>query len=155
MTQNPKNSARGFSEPSAPHEVTKLIRDLLETSIEYTRFMQDSLDVNETDFKAMEALMEQGAMTAGALAKEVGISAGAATTMIDRLEALGHVTRQSNPNDRRGVVVVPNQNSVETAWGHLQPIIATSESSIRRMAPKEQEAVRNYLRDMVEVFSRK
>ena len=115
--------------------------------------MGDALSVNDTDFKAMGALMENGAMTAGGLAKAIGVSAGAATSVIDRLVAEGHVTREQNPSDRRGVLVVPNPHSVESAWGHLAPIIAASENTIRAMDAQSQQAVVNYLEAMMAAFT--
>ena len=136
-----------------PHDATMLVRQLLEQSGKYTEFMGHALSVNDTDFKAMEALMENGSMTAGQLAKSVGVSPGAATTVIDRLVAVGHVTREQNTKDRRGVLVVPNPDSVESAWSHLAPIIAMSENTIRSMEPEAQLAVVKYLEAMIEIFS--
>lgn len=139
--------------PLAPHEATSLFRQLLDESQQYTEFMGDALRVNDTDFKAMGALMENGAMTAGELAKAIGVSPGAATSVIDRLVAVGHATREQNPSDRRGVLVVPNPHSVESAWGHLAPIIATSEGTIRAMSTDEQRAVLTYLHAMRDAFT--
>jgi DNA-binding MarR family transcriptional regulator len=136
-----------------PHAATMLVRELLERSGEYTEFMQDALSVNETDFKAMGALMDNGPMAAGDLAKAIGVSPGAATTVIDRLVAVGHATREQNPKDRRGIVVVPNPASVESAWGHLAPIIATSEATIRGLEPEAQKAVVVYLESMIQAFT--
>jgi DNA-binding Lrp family transcriptional regulator len=135
-----------------PHPATMLVRQLLEQSVKYTQFMEHALNVNETDFKAMGALMQNGPMTAGQLAKAVGVSPGAATTVIDRLVAVGHVTRDVNPQDRRGIVVVPNPASVASAWGHLMPIIGNSEASIRSMSPEGQKAVVQYLEAMILAF---
>ena len=139
--------------PLAPHEATSLFRQLLDESEQYSEFMGDALRVNDTDFKAMGALMENGAMTAGELAKAIGVSPGAATSVIDRLAAVGHVTREQNPSDRRAVLVVPNPHSVESAWGHLAPIIATSEGTIRAMSTDEQRAVLTYLHAMRDAFT--
>ena len=137
-----------------PHPATMLVRQLLEQSAKYTEFMEGALSVNDTDFKAMGALMQNGPMTAGQLAKAVGVSPGAATSVIDRLVAVGHVTREQNATDRRGVLVVPNPASVASAWGHLAPIIATSEATIRNLDAPSQQAVVAYLEAMIAAFSR-
>ena len=142
-----------MAEPTRPHEATILFRQLLDESDHYTDFMGEALSVNDTDFKAMGALMENGAMTAGDLAKAIGVSAGAATSVIDRLVAVGHVTREPNPADRRAVLVVPNPRSVESAWGHLAPIIAASEGTIRGMSADDQRAVLAYLLAMRDAFT--
>jgi DNA-binding MarR family transcriptional regulator len=148
-------TASGFSgEPPQPHAATMLVRELLEQSAKYEHFIEGALNINETDFKAMGALMQQGSMTAGQLAKAVGVSPGATTSIIDRLAAVGHVTREQNASDRRGVVVVANPASIAAAWGHLMPIIAASESAIRSMPTEAQEAVVAYLRSMIEAYSK-
>jgi len=148
-----KENTRDGGVPFAPHEATSLFRQLLDESEQYTEFMSDALRVNDTDFKAMGALMENGAMTAGELAKAIGVSPGAATSVIDRLVAVGHATREQNPSDRRGVLVVPNPHSVESAWGHLAPIVARSEGTIRAMSADDQRAVLTYLHAMRDAFT--
>jgi DNA-binding MarR family transcriptional regulator len=152
MAQNEAFTDEGGRFP-APHNATLLIRKLLELSAEYTARIGQSLNVNETDFRAMEALMENGSMSAGALAKAVGVSPGAATTMIDRLVAVGHVSREQNQKDRRSVQVIPNPESVDSAWGALAPIIAMSEETLNSMSPESQAAVVDYLKAMISAFS--
>jgi DNA-binding MarR family transcriptional regulator len=65
------------------------------------------------------------------------------------------VTREHNKNDRRGILVVPNPKSLEAAWGHLAPIISTSETVIRGMDPDSQKAVVDYLQSMIKAFAAK
>lgn len=47
----------------------------------------------------------RGASTPGELARFTGLTSGATTTMLDRLQSRRFITRRPNPNDRRGVVV--------------------------------------------------
>ncbi|AOY55600.1 MarR family winged helix-turn-helix transcriptional regulator [Candidatus Rhodoluna planktonica] len=131
---------------------TRLLREVIEHSADYSRIVGEHLDVNRTDFEAMQQLIENGPMTAGELAKAVGVSPGSATVMIDRLVAVGHVTRKPNPNDRRGVIVVPNPKSVSEAWKHISPLIVASEAELAQMSKKEQAAVERYLERMLAVY---
>lgn len=131
---------------------TKLLREVIEQSADYSRMIGAHLDVNATDFEAMEHLIENGPMTAGDLAKAVGISPGSATVMIDRLVAVGHVTRERNPNDRRGVLVAPNPKSVAQAWKHISPLILASEKALADLKPAERKAIELYLTKMLEVY---
>ena len=133
-------------------EATMLFRQVLEESAAYAKFVGDHLDVNRTDFEAMEHLIQNGPMTAGQLAKAVGVSPGTATVMIDRLVEVGHVTREANPEDRRGVIVVPNPDSVRTAWHHIKPLIEASEEALSEMSKTQKQAVANYLRRMLEAY---
>jgi DNA-binding MarR family transcriptional regulator len=57
-----------------------------------------------TESKTISALMQEGPMTAGDLAKRLSLTTGAVTGVIDRLEAAGFARRTADPNDRRKVV---------------------------------------------------
>ena len=137
----------------AVHPATRLLLEVIEHSGDYSRLVSAHLDVNQTDFEAMEHLIANGPMTAGDLAKAVGISPGSATVMIDRLEAVGHVTREPNPNDRRGVLVSPNPKSVAEAWKHISPLIIASEKALAEFKPAERKAIENYLSAMLKIYT--
>jgi DNA-binding MarR family transcriptional regulator len=61
--------------------------------------------LNATDWECVDVLDWVGPITAGELASWVGITSGAVTGAIDRLEALDLVERRADPNDRRKVIV--------------------------------------------------
>ena len=61
--------------------------------------------LNATDWECLDVLDWVGPITAGELARRVGITSGAVTGAIDRLENLGLVERGADPNDRRKVIV--------------------------------------------------
>lgn len=60
--------------------------------------------LNRTDLRALQAL-RGGGMTAGRLARALGVTSGATTRVIDSLVASGHVVRGPDPTDRRRVQV--------------------------------------------------
>jgi DNA-binding MarR family transcriptional regulator len=72
-------------------------------------------NVNMTDWECLDVLDWIGPITAGELAKRVGITSGAITGAIDRLVALGLVERTSDPRDRRKVIV-KIADFGETGW---------------------------------------
>lgn len=63
------------------------------------------LGLNITDHKAADLLVRQGPMTAGELADLTGLTTGAVTGIIDRLEKAGFARREEDPHDRRRVIV--------------------------------------------------
>lgn len=145
-----KSKSSQFQVETKP--ATNLLRQVIEQNAEFTKSVSAHLDVNQTDFEAMEQLIMNGPMTAGQLAKAVGISPGSATVMIDRLVEVGHVTREPNPNDRRGVLVAPNPESVAEAWRLISPLIMASEKALSELNTSEQNAVTSYLAKMLEVY---
>lgn len=134
------------------YEATSLLRKVIDSSANYAKVVGAHLDVNRTDMDAMEHLIEHGAMTAGELAKAIGVTPGTATSVIDRLVSVGHASRMPNPDDRRGILVVPNPMSVEAAWHHILPLIRDSERTLSAMNEVERQAVTTYLEQMLKSY---
>ncbi len=61
--------------------------------------------VNSTDLECLDLILMSGPSTAGEIARHTGLTSGAVTGLIDRLERLGLVERAADPADRRKVLV--------------------------------------------------
>jgi DNA-binding MarR family transcriptional regulator len=61
--------------------------------------------LNSTDLECLDLLYLSGPATAGRLADHTGLTTGATTAVIDRLERAGYVRRTRDTHDRRVVVV--------------------------------------------------
>ncbi len=151
MSNSPWNKA----DSSPTHSANELLRRLFKASQEYTKVLGEELDVNQTDFKVMEYLMENGPSSPGAIASAVGVTAGALTQSLDRLEKVGHTHREQNPEDRRSIRVVPNPNSVNRAWAEIMPLIETSTATLEAMSKVQQDAVVHFLEQMLLVYEEK
>ena len=66
-----------------------------------------------TDMKALSALIQEGPMTAGQLAHRLGLTTGAVTSVVDRLERRHFIRREPDPNDRRKVIVTVNHETIK------------------------------------------
>ena len=64
------------------------------------------LGVNVTDMKCLDMMILKGSVSPTELARHTGLSSGATTAMIDRLEKAGLVERHPHPKDRRAVTLV-------------------------------------------------
>jgi DNA-binding MarR family transcriptional regulator len=65
----------------------------------------ERLGLNATEHKCMDVISRCGLITAGQLAEITGLTTGAITGIIDRLEKAGLVRRERDPNDRRRVIL--------------------------------------------------
>lgn len=63
------------------------------------------LGVNLTDLHCLNIIESRGGVTAGELATEAGLTSGAITGVIDRLERVGYAQRERDANDRRRVAI--------------------------------------------------
>ncbi|MES1177603.1 MAG: MarR family transcriptional regulator [Myxococcales bacterium] len=71
----------------------------------------DRLGLNPSDHKCADLICnETGPITAGRLAEITGLSTGAITGVVDRLERAGFVARVPDPEDRRRVVIKGTEN---------------------------------------------
>lgn len=66
---------------------------------------QARLGINQSDGRCLDILQQREPMTAGDLAIESGLTTGAVTTLLDRLERAGYVRRARDTVDRRRVLV--------------------------------------------------
>ena len=71
--------------------------------------------LNVTDMECMRLLFLKGVATPSELARHTGLTSGATTAMLDRLENAGMVERKPNPNDRRGFLIAPAESSAAKA----------------------------------------
>src|SRR5262245_581834 len=82
-------------------------RQLSAATILFHQAVADRLGMNITDHKCADTLSRTGPITAGELAQRTGLTTGAITGVIDRLERAGFVRRVRDPHDRRRVIVEP------------------------------------------------
>ncbi len=73
----------------------------------------DDVGLNPTDLGALCLLLLHGPAPAGRIAELTGLTTGAVTGVIDRLERGGFVRRDVDPADRRKVIVVPDPERVD------------------------------------------
>ncbi len=81
------------------------LRDFSDQDVLFSQALADRLGINLTDFKCLSILERNGAVTAGKLAELTGLTSGAVTGLIDRLEKAGWARRVRDPNDRRHVII--------------------------------------------------
>jgi len=134
------------------HPATLLLRELLDVTSDFERGLGSELNVNATDLTAMQHLIVAGSLTPTGLAQRLGLSSGAVTTVIDRLENLGHAHRNPNPDDRRGTLVVPEPSSVGRAMSRIIPMVTEVNRAISDFDPSEQEIITRYLSQVVAAY---
>ncbi|MDT0345819.1 MarR family winged helix-turn-helix transcriptional regulator [Streptomyces litchfieldiae] len=112
-----------------------------------------SLEIHPTDawiLTYMQDLPPDAPLTPGDLARITGLTTGAITGVIDRLEAHGYVRRERDPVDRRKVILVPTQESVKVA-NAFQPLVEGCMDLCLKYSPNELNALLTYLEGSVAV----
>src|SRR5271156_6436623 len=73
----------------------------------FAKAVAEHAGISSSDMDCMDFINMEGRMTAGRLAELTGLTTGAITGVVDRLEGAGFVRRERDENDRRKVFVVP------------------------------------------------
>lgn len=104
------------------------------------------LGVNRTDARCLDIVHRHGQVTAGELGREAGLTTGAVTTVLDRMEAAGYLRRQADPRDRRKVLVVPTERVLALAEAVYGQIGRIGQKHMGGMPLIQMELLTRYLR---------
>jgi DNA-binding MarR family transcriptional regulator len=73
----------------------------------FAKMVADRAGISSADMDCIDFVNVEGRMTAGRLAELTGLTTGAITGVVDRLEKAGFVQRERDESDRRKVFIVP------------------------------------------------
>jgi DNA-binding MarR family transcriptional regulator len=103
--------------------------------------MNEWAGLNATDMECLRILFLKSTSSPSELARLTGLTSGAATAMLDRLEKAGLIERSSNPDDRRGTLIVPAKSSAEKAASWFESARKAQDELISSYPENEQEII--------------
>lgn len=107
------------------------------------------LDLELFEYDVLSALRRQGrpyALPATGLAKETGLSSGAMTNRIDKLESRGFVTRTADEKDRRAVIVSLTPAGKRAIDDAIQLRLDAADESLQGLSARERNDLAALLR---------
>jgi DNA-binding MarR family transcriptional regulator len=113
---------------------THALRRLIAEAIAIHELVAASLGINATDLRCLQLLEREPEMTPSRLAELAGITTGAVTGVLDRLEAAGYVRRETDRSDRRRFILRPVPERLADVAAAYVPILerANLEAAGRR-----------------------
>lgn len=113
----------------------------------------ERMGLSGTDHKALDlASRAEGPLTAGRIAQLTGLSTGAVTGVIDRLERAGFVRRVRDTQDRRKVLVEILPMDEEKYAPLFASALDVVEQVLEKFSPAEREIVERYEREVVRLI---
>jgi DNA-binding MarR family transcriptional regulator len=106
----------------------------------------DILGINRTDARCLDIVDQHGRITAGRLAEEAGLTTGAVTSVIDRLERVGLLHRIRDREDRRKVWIACTSGALEAIGTLYEPLIRSANRELERFSMQELLTVIEFLR---------
>jgi DNA-binding MarR family transcriptional regulator len=120
-------------------------------SVLVSQVIADKVGLAPSDLECLGYLDDGGPMTAGRLSELTGLTSGAVTRMVDRLEAAKYVRRRSDPDDRRKVIIelVPGRaREFERFYG---PMARAATERLSRYSDAELSLIADLLERMTEL----
>jgi len=103
--------------------------------------MSEWAGLNVTDMECLRLLFLKNVATPSELAKHTGLTSGATTAMLDRLEKADLIERRPNPDDRRGTLIVPAKSGTEKVAAWFESARKAQDELISSYSEKELEIV--------------
>ena len=132
----------------------QLHRDLATAIVTFHEAVARRLGVTAADQRVLGVLGRMGVATPGRLAESTGLTTGAITGIVDRLERAGFARRAPNPDDRRSVLVhACNAEALGRILGPIFAALTVEMAALRaRYTPAQLEAIYAYLGETTEIL---
>ena len=114
---------------------------------EYDEAVAHAVGINRTDMRCLDILAQEGGATAGRLAERMGLTTGAITTVLDRLEAAALARRERDENDRRRVKVALTEKARAELMPFYEPLQEMSEKLFARYTQEQLELLLGFMVD--------
>ena len=136
----------GKSKEARVAELIELYRIAANRDVAFDRTAAERLGVSATDLHCLNIIESRRGLTAGELATESGLTTGAVTAVIDRLERAGLARRAADERDRRKVIVEVTAEFYERAGEIWGPVAADWQRSMsRRFSAEELSVIAEFL----------
>ena len=113
-------------------------------SATYEEALAERLGMNVTDLRCLELVIAEPGLTPGLMAERSGLTTGAVTGVLDRLERAGYLKRTSDPNDRRRAVIQPTPATDEVS-ATVKRLDQTLDGLLTGFSADQRSAIRSFL----------
>ena len=144
-------------EGSVPQDVKErlaaLSRELSGATVLFHAQVAEQVGLSPTDHKCLDlALRADRPLTAGQIAERSGLSTGAVTGVIDRLERAGYVRRVRDPHDRRKVLVEVSKSNLSAYGDAFDGLWLALDRALASYTSDELKAIERYITEMISVL---
>ena len=109
------------------------------------------LEIYSTDLECLEYLQSHGPVPTGELSSMRGLSSGAMTSVIDRLEKSGFVRREHDKIDRRKVIIYPIPNTINSCLNYYEPYTDKVKNVLLKFNESELEIIKSYYIELISI----
>ena len=118
-----------------PDVATRLMLALRRSSavgVLHSQAVARRIGINSSDLECLDLIVMDGPATAGEIGRRTGLTSGAVTGLIDRLERHGLVERTADARDRRKVLVKVREDRIDALAVHFEPMQLAMDALLAR-----------------------
>ena len=127
-------------------EIVLAIQDEQTQNAFLSNAIAERLDVTATELEVLGTLVARGPLSASDISARTGLTSGAVTRLIDRLEQRGSIRRRADANDRRRVLVEITASAEHVCEPFYGPLAREGTALLHDCTEKELETILKYLR---------
>jgi DNA-binding MarR family transcriptional regulator len=130
---------------SADEIVGQLMRRHITAAVLFHHAIAERLGLGPTDHKCLDLLRERGAMTGSDLCAITGLTSGAITGVVARLEGAGYLRRVADANDRRRQILSPAPGRTRDLQDAVGPIRKDLTAALEDFDASQLSAIGDFL----------
>ncbi|MFD4641502.1 MarR family winged helix-turn-helix transcriptional regulator [Lentzea sp. NPDC058436] len=143
-------------EPEVLERFTWYMREQSALTVMFHARVAEQMGLSATDEKCLDlAMRADGPLTAGRIAELSGLSTGAVTGVIDRLERAGYVRRVRDPHDRRKVLVEVTVGDVDKFGAPFEKARDSLVEVLGHFDAAELDVIERYLKLQIGTFRKR
>ena len=129
--------SRGGSDRAALEQaLEQALRRTSAQGVMISQAVAAKVGIASSDLECLDIIYMEGPVTAGRLAEATGLTTGAITGLIDRLERAGFAERTRDPGDRRKVLV----QALPAADSRIGPLYGSLQQAMQRLYARYSKA---------------
>ena len=141
-------------DPLRRQAIGELGRQFSDATIRMHETIAQKAGLTGTDHKYLGILLQHGEMTAGELSKQTGLTSGAVTGLMDRLEDRDLARRRPDRDDRRKIFIEANRENAAKLFEPSSALLRERMAQlIATFSESEAQVIEKYLRSTIEAMN--
>jgi DNA-binding MarR family transcriptional regulator len=134
-----------------PELVSQAVLRFIAAVVLHNQAVAARVGLGASDAQVLSLLTVNGPMTPSQIASLTGLTTGSVTALLDRLERGHYVRRERDTNDRRKILIVPEEEGRQRLAQHYAGYGEHMQRVLSRLTPQELLTIAEFLDAMTDV----
>lgn len=133
--------------------IADALQNVARTIVDANNDVARDKQIHPTDLRCIVFLDQTGGTASPKeIIAKLGLTSGAGTALLDRLETQGYVVRSRNPDDRRGILISLIKSATRSLIADFAAMNARFEAATEQLSQHELDVISAFLEEIVQVI---